>query len=408
MLSAFRLAIANLTADSRRFVLSLAGVSFAVVLMFVEAGFYNALLDASVSLIDRFDADLIMTSKIKTSLQAYGGFSRRRLIQALSVPGVAEVRPLYLEEGRTVWRADAEHFQNEKEPSARRARRQPIRALGVDPDAPALRLESERGNVLELNLANRVLFDTTSNSGYGNPDRGTANDEFARRDVAVAGTMTLGRDFVHEGNLLMGLTAWENYFPVSGGTAMRNVEAGMIKLVPGADPLEVKARLRELRAGVPSLPGDRLSGDDFRVFTVAEFRDQERSFWRTSTPIGFIFGLGLVMGLIVGLVICYQILSTDVTERIGEYATLKAMGYNDRYLGGVVLMQAFCLALAGFVPGSAVSLGLYRLLSELTGLPVFLNVWRIVFVLALTIVMCAISGMIAVRRVQTADPASLF
>jgi putative ABC transport system permease protein len=156
------------------------------------------------------------------------------------------------------------------------------------------------------------------------------------------------------------------------------------------------------------LPGDRLSGDDVRIFTAAEFREQEREFWRTSTPVGFIFGLGLVMGLIVGLVICYQVLSTDVTERIGEYATLKAMGYGDRYLGTVVLLQAFCLALAGFVPGCLVSLGLYELLSEATGLPVFLNAWRSLFVMALTIAMCAASGMIAVRRVQTADPASLF
>jgi len=408
LLSAFRLAVANLTADSRRFVLSIAGVSFAVVLMFVEAGFYNALLDASVSLIDRFDADLIMTSKIKTSLQAYGGFPRRRLIQALSVPGVAEVRPLYLEEGRSIWRADAQHFEQEKEAMARRSRRQPIRALGVDPESPAIALREVRGHVQELHLADRVLFDTTSNAGYGRPDRTRANDELARRDVAVAGTIALGRDFVHEGNLVMGLTAWESYFPVRSGSAMRNVEAGMIKLVPGADPLEVKTRLRELRAGVPSLPGDRLSGDDVRVYTVAEFRDQEREFWRTSTPIGFVFGLGLVMGLIVGLVICYQILSSDVAERIGEYATLKAMGYSDRYLGAVVVMQATYLALVGFVPGCLVSWALYRMLSEMTGLPVFLNIWRIVFVLACTMVMCAISGLIAVRRVQTADPASLF
>jgi putative ABC transport system permease protein len=399
------LAIRNLTAEPRRLILSLAGVSFAVVLMFVESGFYNALLDASTSLIDRFDADLIMTSKIKTSLQAYGGFPRRRLIQALSVPGVAEVRPLYLEEGRSVWRADAESFRREASP---RPKRMPIRALGVDPDAPALRLDQVNGRVHDMQLPDQVLFDTTSSSGYGTPGRATANDELARKDVGVAGTFTLGRDFVHEGNLTMGLTGWEYYFPTPGGSPLRTIEAGMIKLVPGADPLEVKKRLLELRAGVPSSPGDRLSGDDVRIFTPQEFRDQERAFWSGSTPIGFIFGLGLIMGLIVGLVICYQILSTDVTERLGEYATLKAMGYGDRYLGAVVLFQALCLALAGFVPGCLASDGLYRLLSGVTGLPVFLNLWRGLFVLGLTIVMCAVSGWITVRKVQTADPASLF
>jgi putative ABC transport system permease protein len=408
LLNALRLAINNLTADSRRFALSLAGVSFAVVLMFAEAGFYNALLDASVSLIDSFDADLVMTSKIKSSLQAYGGFPRRRLIQALSVPGVAEVRPLYLEEGRSVWRADAEYFQHEQVPRDRRAKRQPIRALGIDPDAPALRLADVRGDRDQLELPNRVLLDTTSGPDYGHPERSSGRDELAGRDVGLAGTFTLGRDFVHDGNLVMGLTAWEHYFPIPTGTAMRNVEAGMIKLLPGADPHEVKQRLRELRAGVPSSHDDPGSGDDVRIFTIDEFRDQERSFWRNSTPIGFIFGLGLIMGLIVGLVICYQILSTDVTERLGEYATLKAMGYSNRFLGTVVLLQALCLALTGFVPGLLATLGLYHLLSNVTGLLVYLNIWRILFVLGLAIVMCAVSGMITVRKVQTADPASLF
>src|SRR5262245_41033595 len=408
MLSAFRLAVRNLTADPRRFVLSLAGVSFAVMLMFVEAGFYNALLDASVSLIDRFDADLIMTSKIKTSLQAYGGFPRRRLIQALSVPGVAEVRPLYLEEGRSVWRADAQHFRGATNPQSRRPKRQPIRALGVDPEAPALQLEQVVGNIRELRSADRVLFDSTSDSGYGNPDRNATNDELAKQDVRLAGTFVLGRDFVHDGNLVMGLTAWDKYFLVPSGTALRNVEAGMIKLAHGADPHDVKRRLRELRAGVASSPADPLSGDDVRIFTVAEFREQERAFWRTSTPIGFIFGLGLIMGLIVGLVICYQILSTDVTERIGEYATLKAMGYSDRYLSSVVLVQAFFLAVVGFVPGCLASLGMYHMLSQATGLPMFLNLGRAFFVLMLAIGMCTGSGMVAVRRVQSADPASLF
>jgi putative ABC transport system permease protein len=403
--AAARLAIRNLTAEPRRLALSLAGVGFAVVLMFVEAGFYNALLDASVSLIDRFDADLVMVSKVKTSLQAYGGFPRRRLTQALSVPGVAEVRPLYLEEGRSVWRSDASHFLTETAPKNRRAKRQPIRALAIDPATPALTGLPE---ITALTLPDRVLFDTTSAHSFGRPNSATIRDELAQRDVAVAGNFTLGRDFVHAGNIVMGTPAWEAYFANRTGTALRTVEVGMIKLLPGADAHEVKLRLQELRAGVPTSAADPLSGDDIRIFTAQEFRDQERAFWRGSTPIGVIFGLGLAMGLIVGLVICYQILSTDVTERLGEYATLKAMGYGDRYLASVVLVQALTLALTAFVPGCLASLGLYRLLAGITGLPVFLNVWRGLFVLALTMAMCAASGLITVRKVQTADPASLF
>src|SRR5438094_6921962 len=132
------LAWLNLTHHAGRFALSLAGVGFAVVLMFVEYGFYNALLDSTVALIDQFDADLVVVSRAKTSLQAWGGVPRRRLAQALGVEGVAEVRPLYLEAIRSVWRSESA------------GRRQVVRVLAVDPDEPALAVPeaSGRGGVL--------------------------------------------------------------------------------------------------------------------------------------------------------------------------------------------------------------------------------------------------------------------
>src|SRR5437660_10704568 len=101
------LAWLNLTHHKGRFALSLAGVGFAVVLMFVEAGFYNALLDSTVALIDQFDADLVLVSKVKTTLQAWRGAPRRRLVQALGVEGVAAVKPLSLEAVRSVCRSEA-------------------------------------------------------------------------------------------------------------------------------------------------------------------------------------------------------------------------------------------------------------------------------------------------------------
>src|SRR5438552_11870382 len=210
------LAWLNLTHDKRRFALSLAGVGFAVVLMFVELGFYNALLDATVALIDRFDADLVMVSKVKTSLQVSGGFPRRRLSQALSVPGVESVRPLYLEEIRSLWH------------SARNDRRQLIRVLGLDPDAPALRTDEVR-RTAALRLPDRALFDRASRMAHAAADDRTA-DDLAGRDISVAGQFRLGLDFVHEGNLIVGESAFARYFPNPGRSALRRVESGMILL----------------------------------------------------------------------------------------------------------------------------------------------------------------------------------
>jgi putative ABC transport system permease protein len=304
------LAWLNLVADKRRFALSLAGVGFAVVLMFVEYGFYNALLDSTVTLIDRFDADLVIVPKTKTSLQVFGGFPRRRLAQALGVPGVASVRPLYLEEVRSVWRGNGAE------------RRQVLRVLAVDPDEPALRLDELPAHDADLRQRDRVLFDRASRASHAGPGD-AARDDLAGRDAAIAGEFRLPLDFVHEGNLLAGTAAFASYFPALDGSALHDVEVGMVKLAPGAEPDHVIAELaKRLRAGVPT--DANAGGDDVKVMTTAAFREQERRFWRTSTPVGFIFGLGAVMGLTVGVVICYQVLATDVAERLPEFATLKA------------------------------------------------------------------------------------
>jgi putative ABC transport system permease protein len=131
-------------------------------------------------------------------------------------------------------------------------------------------------------------------------------------------------------------------------------------------------------------------------------------FWQSSTPTGFVFTLGLIMGFVVGVVICYQILSTDVADHLPEYATLKAIGYTDRYLTGVVLREGLLLALLGYLPALGLSWLLYRLLGAWTGLPLVMTAGRAGFVLLLATVMCAFSGFLALRRVRAADPAEVF
>jgi putative ABC transport system permease protein len=385
----------NLIHQRRRFALSLAGVGFAVVLMFVEAGFYNALLDSTVALIDQFDADLVIVSKVKNSLQSWGRVPRRRLTQALGVPGVAEVKPLYLEAVRSVWRSESA------------GKRRIVRVLAVDPDDPALAIPEATTKAGILRLPDAVLFDRAASAVYGHPDENTVDDELARQDVRLGGTFRLGTDFMYEGNAIVGEPAFARFFPARTGSALRDVEAGMVKLADGADPEDVRRRLTEaLRAGVAT--DQNAGGDDVMIMTKNEFRDQERAYWRTSTPVGFVFGLGLAMGLIVGVVICYQVLATDVADHLPEFATLKAMGYSDRYLAGIVLKQALLLALVGFVPGCVLSGVLYHALGEVTGLPLSLTVPRAAVVLLFTVLMCSASGVLTVRKLRSADPADLF
>ncbi len=144
------------------------------------------------------------------------------------------------------------------------------------------------------------------------------------------------------------------------------------------------------------------------VFTKKQFIARERAYWGASTPIGYVFAFGAIVGFIVGAIIVYQILFADVSEHISEYATLKAMGYSNVYLSGVVIQQALILALLGYLPAFAVCLWLYDAAAEATRLPVYMTAARALGVLAATVAMCCLSGLSAMRVVWKADPAEIF
>jgi putative ABC transport system permease protein len=147
---------------------------------------------------------------------------------------------------------------------------------------------------------------------------------------------------------------------------------------------------------------------DVKVMSKEQFIDFEKSYWQSGTSIGFIFTLGTVMGFIVGIVIVYQILYTDVADHLSEYATLKAMGYTDFYLLTVVFQEAIILSIVGFFPGMLAAVGLYTMTRNATSLPLLMTVARAITVLTLTMIMCTISGAIAVRKLRAADPADMF
>lgn len=148
--------------------------------------------------------------------------------------------------------------------------------------------------------------------------------------------------------------------------------------------------------------------NDVKVLTRAGFIQFEEHYWATSTSIGFIFTLGTIIGFVVGVVIVYQILSSDVSEHIAEYATLKAMGYRNSYLLIVVFQEALILAILGFLPGTAIAFGLYALTRNATSLPLYMTMSRALTVFILTLIMCTVSGGIATKKLRSADPADIF
>jgi putative ABC transport system permease protein len=388
--SSVPLAWLNLTHDKRRLILRTLGVAFAVFLMFVQLGFYNALLDAASQLIEQLNGELILVSKARYALAIKEEFTTHRLAQARMVPGVEAAYPVYLEYTHSYWKDTGT-------PEAKRPSSQLIRVIAFNPDQPVMANAEVNANRDELKILNNILLDRKSKQIYGRKQRGI-NRELSQQMVHVAGTFALGTDFTSDGSVVMGDTTFARLFPneIEPEATLHMADVGVIRLAEGADLETVRRAVRQV------LP------DDVNVYTRAEFAQREKKYWRTATPVGFIFQFGLFMGFIVGGVICYQIISTDVAELLPEYATLKAIGYSDFFLSTIVLRESLWLAVLGFVPGWWLSWFLYMGLEAWVGLPMFLTTLRILLILGLTGLMCIVSGLLSLRKVRTADPAEVF
>jgi putative ABC transport system permease protein len=374
----------QLNREKSRLLVALSGIAFADVLMFMQMGFQSALYDSNTSLNRALQTDLVLISPQARNLQNLSTFSRRRLYQAMDIPGVKSAEVLH------------SNLINWKNPQTRRETT--IQVVGFNPEQPAFNLPQVNRQLDKIKLPDTVLFDRASRGEYkeaiAQVERGkTVTTEVERRTIAIAGLFQLGASF---GADVILMTSDQNFLLLFPGREAASISLGLIYLKSGYDPLEVATVLKS------HLP------DDVTVLTQEEFIQFEEDYWQRQTPIGFIFGLGTAMAFAVGVVIVYQVLSTDVNAHIKEYATFKAMGYRNSYLLGVVFEEAIILAFLGFIPGTALPLVLYQLAAKATALPIYMTLTRALLVLVLTFIMCAISGAIATRKLQSADPADMF
>jgi putative ABC transport system permease protein len=379
------LAWLQLTNEKLRLSAAVAGIAFAVILMLIQLGLRSALLNAAVLHYARFDADLFMISPQYEYLVASKSFSRHRLYQVMAVDGVDSVVPIYL--GLLPW----------KDPATREETT--LLVMGFDPRKRVFNAPGVEDNLRKIEKPDVVLFDINSHAVRFGTTREYLRDnkpivtEINGRRVKVGGSFQLGIGFAALGNVV---TSDQNFLRLVPYRDKDIIDLGLIRLKPGASVEKVQA---QLRAFLPS---------DVRVMSRPDFMRLEESFWSSVTPIGYVFGLGALMGVIVGAVIVYQILYTDVSDHLSEYATLKAIGYDHRYLFSVVLKEALLLSVMGYVPGFILSWFLFIVTAEATGLPIAMTVPLAVFVFLATVVMCSVSGLVAMRRVRSADPAEVF
>jgi putative ABC transport system permease protein len=379
-----RLAWRQLRAERARLWTAIAGVMFACVLVFMQLGFRAALFDSATALPQAMHGELFLISPMTSAMFKPEQFPRVRTFQTLADPDVVQAVPIYL--SFAAWR--------NPETGVRRT----IELIGFDTATGAIAFPGLESVIDALKRPDTIAFDRKSRPEFGDvprllAERGPFEVQISERNVEVVGLIEIGPSFGADGNAVMSET---NFRRIMSQRKPSNTDLVALRLRPGADSHAVQARLRRL------LPAD------VAVVSYAELVARERAYWENATPIGFIFMFGSLMGLVVGMVIVYQILFSDIASHIPEYATLKAMGYGHAYLRRAVMAAALMLAVLGFIPGILTSIGLYRVIAKATFLPLAMDLSRGSMVFGLIFAMCACAGLLAVRKLRDANPADMF
>jgi putative ABC transport system permease protein len=367
-----------------RLAAAIAGVSFANVLVFFQLGLSGGLYDSQKRPLQRINGELVMVSSRYLYLGEQLSFPRARLSQALGVEGVKAVTPLYI--GVSEW--------------LNRDSRQQKQALifGITPENPGLRIPEIEAQPLLLQRGDALFFDTRSKKNAGPVaeivrQQGRYETELNGMRAEVAGLFSMGVTFSADINLITSGTNFKNYFPQQSAD---DIQMGVIQLQPGVDPLQVQATLRGFL------------GPAVKVLTLPELEASEVAYWQRNTSFGLIFGVGVLVGLVVGAIIVYQILYSDVSDHLAEFATLKAIGYDDGFVVAIILQESLILALLAFAPSLLLSLALYGFLARATSLMVVMTAGRALLVFGFTLGICGISGWLATGKLRQLDPAEIF
>ncbi|MEO1428832.1 MAG: ABC transporter permease DevC [Cyanobacteria bacterium J06633_8] len=392
MASKTPLAWLQLIRNKFRSLVAVAGIAFIVILMFMQLGFQDALYSSATQVHRSLQGDLFLVSSQYKALTATQSFSRTRLYQALGFESVESVTPIYL------------GFAKFKNPDT--GEKYSIYVMGFEPSKPVINLPGIQENIDKLKVSNVVLFDQNSRPEFGDValrfEQGNTQpsieifpfDSLAGLRLRVGGLFSLGPSFGVDGNLIVSDTTFLRIF--QNARATDKIDVGAITLSPGVNANKITRKLRE------HLPEDVL------IFTYEEFVTFEKEYWANRTPIGFILNLMLTMGSVVGIVIVYQILFSNIASQLVAYATLKAIGYANNYLLRVVFKQAFILAVLGYIPGWIISKYLYEFAMKATKLPINMSFNNALIVLIATALMCMTSGALTINQLRSADPADIF
>jgi putative ABC transport system permease protein len=373
----------QLTHSRTRFAAALAGVAFANVLVFVQLGIMNSMAYATLRPYDFFQADIMISAGDANAMAEGGNVARQWLLQAMADPDVTD--------GMGLFQANVAWDRGEKDIS--------LSTFGVDPLKTGFLNPKIAGDLALLQVQDAAILDrlarglTKDEAAAIRPQTPLAFEALGRTVVAYT-TFAGGGGFGGDGYMLVSDQTFLSLFPARSSAAPDHI---LLTLRRGADVETVVTRLKSL-----------ISDPSLRIRTFAQAGAEDLNYQQTKRPTGIIFGFGVLIGVLVGLVIVYQVLSTDVADHLREYATFKAMGYGPGFFLGVVFEEALVLGVMGFIPGLTVGTAILTLMGKITTLPLGMTPSMAVSVFVGTVVFSALSGAIATRRLAAADPADLF
>ena len=376
------LAWAQLSHQKVRTGVAMGGIAFANVLIFMQLGFVELFAGGATILPRHLQGDLFV---MNPDSKFIGGntFDRARLYQAAAFDGITAAEPLYIKIGTWAYNKDTIS--------------ESTRMFAYNPQIPAFDVPELNQQQAQVREPFTVLFDRLSRNELGPipaamAAKPTTTAMFNNRRLTVSGLFNLGTSFfIGEGNIIASELTYAEIF---GANSLQEVSLGMIRVKPGTDLIALKSGIER------SVPG-------IQVLTRKELQTKELKF-QDENPTSTIFNFGALMGFIVGVAIVYQVLYSDVSDHLAEYATLKAIGYSSRSLLLVIFQEALFLAILGYMPGFVAALGMYQLLTGLTKLELVMTFNLALTVFTLTLAMCLISAAIASNKLRAADPADVF
>lgn len=357
-----------------RFLAASLGIAMAVVIMFLEAGFFFGAVDSQARITGLIRGDLVVEHKARTHLNKWQMLPRYRLSQIEALPGVAAVAPVY------------KRTMGLENPDSGRVKR--IVVYAWRPDDHPLALARPETVARLLKLERSVVFDRRSRHIYGTL-HAQQEIKLDGRSFRLAGFVDIGPGIVTDGAVVM---SEGQLFQVAPN---EQPIMGIVRLAPGAALERVRQRIL------------RLAPDQISALTPEELGRREMVFTASAAPIGIVFGIGLLAGLVVGMIACYQVLFNEIADQVRQFAMLKAIGFSTGFLGRIILAQALVFALAGFAIALAISYATYAYLAEETALVMRLSWSRTTVALLLTVLMCLAGALLALRRAAFKDPAEL-